>query len=334
METAKRSGFRSMVSRDPPSSSVVDVHIDTLSKLLKSKRVNLHSDSNGRHVDIPKLRRGGVKAAVFAAYVPDNCGRESPSIIAMKEIDIAYRLEQQYPDDLKVVRSRGELIRAARRGIIGMILSIENGIALEGSLELLRVYYRLGVRALGLTWNGSNALATGTGGHARDRGLTSFGRNVVAEMERLGMMIDVSHLSRKGFWDVVNETQGPLIASHSNAAALCDHGRNIDNDQIKAIGARGGFIGVNFHTPFLTEGNRASVADVVNHISHIGKLAGNGVVGIGSDFDGTRTVPQALRNASMFPQLKAELKRAGFSSRQIDDITGNNFLRVMKRVCG
>ena len=320
--------------RDPPTPSVVDVHIDTLSRLLKSKRVNLQGDSNRRHVDIPKLRRGGVKAAVFAAYVPDNCGRESPSIIAMKEIDIAYRLEQQYPDDLKVVRSRGELIRAARRRIIGMILSIENGVALEGSLELLRVYYRLGVRALGLTWNGSNAIATGTGSRVMDSGLTSFGRNVVAEMERLGMMIDVSHLSRKGFWDVLNETQGPLIASHSNAAALCDHGRNLDDDQIEAIASRGGFIGVNFHVPFLTARNRASAADVVRHIRYIGELAGNGVVGIGSDFDGTRTVPRGLRNAGTFPRLIDELKRAGFSSRRIDDIAGNNFLRVMKRVCG
>ena len=190
-------------------------------------------------------------------WVDTDSRKRRPAAALPELLDAVVAETERLRDDFRLVLSARDMDDAAQAGQIGVLLSIEDGAALEGSLSALRAFYRLGVRAMGLTWNGRNELGEGVGAaKGAGGGLTAFGRDVVREMNRLGMIVDVSHLSEAGFWDVLEISDAPVIASHSNAKAVCDHRRNLTDRQIKALADAGGVMGINFCPPFLADGGR------------------------------------------------------------------------------
>jgi membrane dipeptidase len=166
----------------------------------------------------------------------------------------------------------------------------------------------------------------------KEAGLTSFGREVVKEMNRLGMIVDVSHLNEKGIWDVVELSEKPIIASHSNAKTLCSHRRNLTDKQIKAIAQKGGVIGINFAPQFLRDEGQATLEDVLNHIDYICELVGEDYIGFGSDFDGISSTPEGLKDISYFPAILEGLRKRGYTQEQIDKISHRNFENLIKKI--
>lgn len=309
---------------------VMDAHCDTALLLAEGATLQPRGKTKG-HVDLPRLRQGGVNVQIFALWVHHERYRFTAVQRCLTLLDAVWRELENNPQ-LYPVLAPADFQRSQAEDKVGILLSIEDGAALGGSLAVLRMFYRLGVRALGLTWNGRNELADGVGVSSRPGGLTSFGREVVAEMERLGMVIDVSHLAEPGFWDVFDLASKPFIASHSNARAICDHPRNLTDAQIKAVAEKGGVIGINFFSSFLTTRNDASIDDVVGHIEYMFDLVGPDYVGIGSDFDGISKTPSGLQDVSCLPTLSEALLKRGHTMETVAKVMGENFRRVFAEV--
>lgn len=316
------------------NSIVLDTHCDTLTVLLDEGR-RLAGPGGPGQLDLPRMKAGGIKAQFFAAFIAPEY-RNMALKRTLELIDIFYREIKANSKDIAHVRSAAELEQAVAAGKIAAILSIEGGEALAGSLGVLRVLYQAGVRSITLTWNGRNELgegacAAGGGAAGPGAGLTAFGVSVVKEMNELGMLVDISHLSERGFWDVIEISTQPVIASHSNCRALCDHPRNLTDAQIQAIARRGGVIGVNFVPDFLG-GVKPAVDDVLAHIEHLIAVGGEDCAGLGSDFDGTAALPAGLNDCSCLPLLTSGMLARGYSEKVIKKVLGGNFLRVIKEV--
>jgi membrane dipeptidase len=312
-----------------------DAHIDTLSKMLRFGWDGFDDVASDSHVTAARLKRSAVGVAVFALFTEKYDPKCPPHLRTLRMIDTANEIVRNnsawiaLATDIKSVRT------ARRNGRIAMILSIENGIAVEKDLGLLRNFHRLGVRMMSLTWNYRNRLGDGiVGSPARRRGLTPRGRETLREMDRIGMIADVSHLSERTFWDVIKAAEKPIVASHSNALAVCGHPRNLSDDQIRAISETGGFVGLNFCPDFLNMEKEATVGDVVKHARHIAEVGGIEVLALGSDFDGIYSTPRGLEHIGKIRKLEGALRRAGFSPAEIDMIAHKNFLRVFRHVCG
>ncbi|MFS8525266.1 MAG: dipeptidase [Limnochordales bacterium] len=314
-------------------SFVVDAHCDTALRLAAGDSLTPGGGAAPGHVDLPRLRAGGVDLQVFALWVDADSRKHGRLRRCLELLDAVVAETERLRDDFRLVLSARDIDAAAQAGQIGVLLSIEDGAALEGSLSALRAFYRLGVRAMGLTWNGRNELGEGVGAaKGAGGGLTAFGRDVVREMNRLGMIVDVSHLSEAGFWDVLEISDAPVIASHSNAKAVCDHRRNLTDRQIKALADAGGVMGINFCPPFLADGGRASVEDIVRHVDHIVDLVGPGHVGLGSDFDGISSTPEGAEDVARLPAVTEALAARGYGDEEIRAILGGNFLRVFRQI--
>jgi membrane dipeptidase len=250
----------------------------------------------------------------------------------------------KYPNDFVLATSAAEIEEAHKRGKIAALIGIEGGHAIEDSLRLLRDYYALGVRYMTLTHTNTNNWADSSGdmtkaGVTHHNGLTGFGKEVVREMNRLGMMVDISHVADKTFWDALDVSKSPLIASHSSCRALANVPRNMTDEMIVALAGKGGVIQINFNCGFLSTTAtgepgkpRAKLADVVAHIDHVKQIAGIGAIGIGSDFDGVDCTPEGLDDVSKFPNLTRALLEKGYSPEDIRKIYGGNLLRVMRAV--
>ncbi len=306
------------------SKVVVDAHCDTLS-VLGDQRLR----KNMGHVDIERMQMAGITVQFFAVFVaPVYRGRELA--MALEQIDKFYR-ELESDPDIKPVRCVRELKDCITRGHQAAVLSVEGGDVLCGSIAVLRMLYRLGVRCLTLTWNYRNDLADGVGEISSNGGLTDFGRLVVKEMNDLGMLIDVSHLSEKGFWDVLKISTKPVIASHSNAQAICNHPRNLNDKQIEALAAKGGVMGLSF-VPQFVDPNHPCLSRYLDHMDHIVNLAGADCLGFGSDFDGVDKTIEGMEDVSRFTSLYQGLKNRGYCETDVEKILGQNFLRVIKNV--
>jgi len=325
----------------------VDTHCDTIlswmpppelpviiRKTLKGYRRRGFTERSGEgHLDLPRMLEGGVDCQVFAVYVAP-VYHSSPLRQALRMIDAFYS-ELGKTDRAVPCTSYSEVMNALRGGRVAALLSIEGGEPLEGDLGVLRMLYRLGVRILTITHNRRNRLGNGCGEKGSKGGLSTFGVEVVREMNRLGMLVDVSHLNEPGFWDVIETSQDPVIASHSNARALCDHVRNLTDEQIMALAERGGVVGVTFVRSFLRKDpENASVNDVLDHIDHIVELVGVDHVGIGSDYDGIDQAPIGLEDVTKVLNITRGLVARGYSDGEIRKILGENFLRVFRRVLG
>ncbi len=330
------------------NSIVVDGHIDTLISVVKGKR-KLGRESEEGHADFPRLRRGGVDVQLFAHYIEPDFKPDRGLLRFMQMADAFFGEIEENSDVAGHAKTVADIHRLRAEGKLACVMSIEGAEAISGDLGVLRVLSRLGVRVIGLTWNQRNLLADGIGEARTGGGLTELGVAAVREMDRLGVVVDVAHLSDPGFWDVVDVSTRPFVASHSNARAVCDHPRNLTDEQIRALAKGGGVMGMNFAPNFVhpelgsaahplsgsrgAEGApRATLDMVLDHIDHIVNLVGPQHVGLGSDFDGIGDTPDGLENATKLPHVTRGLVDRGYSEGDIQDILGGNFLRVFEEV--
>lgn len=313
---------------------VCDAHCDTILELERRGR-SLGERASEGHIDLPRLLEGGVTAQVFALFVEDAYLPAHATRRTLHLLDRFYRELAANPDRMLLATSAADIRRAKAEGKVAAILGLEGGEALDGSLAALRIYHRLGVRLLTLTWNRRNALADGLDEARTDGGLTRLGVEVIEEMNRLGMLIDLAHLSPAGLADVLQVTTSPVIVSHANARALCDHRRNLSDEQLRAVALTGGWIGVTFVPPFVAP-QAATLEHLLEHILHMLRVAGEDHIGLGSDYDGFGPSEpfRDLPDVSYLPRLTDGLLHRGLSERVVEKILGENFLRVFEEVVG
>lgn len=309
---------------------IVDAHCDTVTKIME---VEGNLKTNTCHIDLDRMAKYGGFVQFYAAFVEPAYGQAYAMKRAVQIIDRLFNEIETYKDYVMLCCNYNEIKATLKQKKVAAFLSIEGGDALQGELSALRMFYKLGVRSICLTWNHRNEIADGVGEGTTAGGLTIFGRDVIREMNALGMIIDVSHLSEKGFWDVIELSQSPIIASHSNARKLCGHRRNLWDEQMVALKENGGVMGMNFYPPFLTERPKAALVDIVRHIEYSTALLGCDHVGIGADFDGIEHTPEDVQGVQDLDSILNELAKLNYSEEDISKIAGGNFLRVIKNVC-
>jgi membrane dipeptidase len=321
--------------------------------------------------DIPRMLKGGVGAQFWVAvgWMGKKVnGRSGPSY-CLEEIELIHKMTEKYPAALEMAYTADDIIRIRQKGKIASLIGIEGGNAIENSLGVLGAYYRLGARYMTLTLADTIDWVDSATDEARHGGLTEFGEKVVLEMNRLGMLVDISHISAEAMRDVLNVSQAPIIASHSSAFALSASPRNIPDDVLQSISKNGGIVMVNFFPAYLTQEGakisqhfweylhnlqsdpnlseneinnledkwieehpfpKCSVENVVDHIEHVVKTAGIDNVGLGSDFDGIPSGPDHLEDVSCFPYITQVLLNRGYKEEAIHKILGGNFIRVFQ----
>ncbi|MBC8015836.1 MAG: membrane dipeptidase [Sporomusaceae bacterium] len=306
---------------------IIDLHCDTILHLMDQPQLKLKN--NHLSVDIQKLKAANGLAQFFVLYI--NLGKhQNPLQRCLSMIDVFYQEVEANGAEIAVARNAQEMFLNQQAGKISAFLTIEEGGVLQGCLENLRNFYRLGVRLITLTWNYPNEIGyPNCEERYQTQGLTEFGQQVVREMNRLGMIIDVSHLSDQGFYDVVNLSSKPFVASHSNARAVRDHGRNLTDDMIRQLAQKGGVMGINFYGEFLGNSKISKVDDMVAHIKHIYHVGGLDVLALGTDFDGIEC-PLEIATIAQMDKLIGALSKNGFSEDEIEKIAYKNTMRVIQ----
>lgn len=312
---------------------ICDCHCDTLTELY-NKNASLYE--NEQHFDIKRQIALGGGLQFCAIYVPTEVFRYQGGL------RYTLCLLDKYNQEIKKLHENGidvlQVRTAEDAGNVpkhkaATLLAIEEGGAIDGSLEALRCLYELGVRAMTLTWSNRNDIADGINEEATGSGLTLFGKQVVAEMNRLGMLVDVSHISTAGFWSVIETSTKPIIATHSNAKSLCSHPRNLNDEQIKALAQNGGLAGITFAGQFLEEDWRnACIESVYKHIDYMLNLIGNDDhIGFGSDFDGISHPPYNIQGVQDYKPLIEYLSKY-YSDETINKITHQNVINLLQKV--
>ena len=326
---------------------VWDLHCDTLSELRYAEKAGAPKsfEHNDLHVDLEKLEQGGYMLQCLAAFI--NLGAaDDPLVTALEQIDLFHRIMARYPDRIAPVYTAEDIRRNAAAGRLSAMLTVEEGGCCKGSLGVLRQLYALGVRMMTLTWNHENELAspnTAPGNTAdiwpcmpnTEAGLKPLGLEFLAEMERLHMIVDVSHLSDKGFWDVAEHAARPFAASHSNCRALAPHCRNLTDEMIRAMAERGCLVGLNYCAGFLDDqpdpkACRSTAALMAKHAAHFKQVGGVELIALGSDFDGIGGALE-LKSCADVPVLEQALRAEGFRESEIEAIFYKNALRFF---CG
>lgn len=307
--------------------SYADAHCDTVVKAMEAGENMLEFSGQ---LNLEKLAAYGPAVQIFAIWLEP---KYYPIAMRQTVKYLDYYLEQmeRYKDRVGMVKRFSDILENKKQGKLSAILSLEGGEALEGEIAALRMFHRFGVRLMTLTWNHRNALADGVAERGTGGGLTTFGKAVVKEMERLGMMVDVSHLTDAGFYDVAKMAEQPFVASHSNARAICPHPRNLTDEQLKIIGEMNGFVGLNFFPPFVAEKDAVTQDDLLRQLTHMLDMAGEDAVGLGSDFDGIDVTPTDLRAVEDMALFLERMKQE-FGSHLAEKIREKNFLRVAERV--
>ena len=310
--------------------SAIIGHIDTLMNYDQSVDYNFFTRNPDFHVDIVKMKEAGIKVAVFAVFVES---RYKPFFALQRSVQLIDRFLNlvENSEELELIKDLIDIERVLESNKTGALLALEGG---EGVFDesALRIFYRLGVRMISLTWNQRNQLADGIGELETKGGLTLLGKKIIREMEDLGIILDVSHIAPAGFWDIVKITRKPFLASHSNAMSLCKNKRNLDDEQIKAIANTGGLIGINFAPEFLVNNKSADISDVIRHIDYIREVAGIERVVLGTDYDGIQTTPAGLEDLSKLKNLKKELRNNDYSKEEVEKIFLRNWLDFLQRV--
>jgi membrane dipeptidase len=329
-------------------------------------KLDLSHRLDSGQTDIPRLREGGVKAQFWSVYIPSE--HPNPARTVTEQIDLVRRMVERYPEAFEMAYSADDVERIAHSGKIASLIGIEGGVAIENSLAQLRSFHILGARYMTLTHNSTLNWADAATDNPKHDGLSPFGERVVKEMNRLGMLVDISHVSPATMADALRVSQAPVIASHSSAFAICPSPRNVPDDILKSVKQNGGVVMVNFYSGFIvpesgrrmkavleemrakypdraartkameawfrSEGSklsRGTIGDVAGHIDHIAKVAGIDHVGIGSDFDGITMWPVGLEDVSSYPRLTEELLRRGYSESDVHKILGGNVLRAFRQ---
>jgi len=339
---------------------------------LSFRKIDLRKSQKalGLHTDIPCLRKGGVGAQFWSAYVPAETGKNGTAVrLTLEQIDVIKRMVAAYPETFEMAYTADDILRIRREGKIASLIGVEGGHSIDNSLGVLRMLYALGVRYMTLTHSETLDWADSATDEPRHHGLTAFGEQVVREMNRLGMLVDISHVSAQTMRHALRVSRAPLIASHSSAYALAEHPRNVPDDVLLLMKKNGGVVMVNFYSGFIVpeaarlrrdmfEVSRelqkkypverdfkaalqqwrkehpipaGSVHHVVDHIEHIIKVAGADHVGLGSDYDGINSTPKQLEDVSCYPYITQELLNRGHSKEDIIKILGGNVLRVLRQ---
>ena len=308
----------------------IDMHCDTLSELLSAETL----EENSLCVDRKRMEQTKMLAEFFACFVcvPDGKWEEA----YQKVIEMIARMERETKENkkLKLIKTAKELEYAEREELNLALLTVEEGGVLNGNRNRLEELYQRGVRLITLTWNYENCIGYPNSRNAQEmqKGLKSFGKQMVEEMNERGMLVDVSHLSDGGFWDCIRLSKKPIIASHSNARALCAHPRNLSDEMLCALGECGGVVGLNFYPQFLQSDRSAEVLDIAKHGMHILQKAGEDSVALGTDFDGFEAGQNWLRGIEEIECVWDALKKAGMTERQLDKLSYQNVKRVLEEV--
>ena len=340
---------------------VFDGHNDMLLRFLLNtgteKECSFFNETDKGHIDLPRSRKGGFSGGLFAMFTPSKFNTAGISFDPsdpenFKPVDQAFalnftnrmfalasRLERESKGELVIARSSGKVREALAAGQLAMVMHIEGAEAIDAEFDALEVLYAAGLRSIGPVWSRKNIFADGvpmafpsspdTGG-----GLTDVGRALVRNCNDLGVMIDLSHITEKGFWDVAKISDRPLVASHSNAHSLCPSARNLTDRQLDAIRESNGLVGVNFHVPFLREDGKhdpsTPLDQIVRHTAYLLEKLGEDGVALGSDFDGC-LVPDALGDVAGLPKLLEQFRVAGFGEAVIRKIASENWLNLLER---
>ena len=325
------------------------------------------------HTDLPRLRAGRLGAQFWSVFIPISTagGRPGDAKVVIEQIDLVRRLAARYPDDLEIAYTADDVDRIFAQGRIASMMGMEGGHSIENSLAVLRATYALGARYMTLTHSKGTFWADSATDEPRHDGLTAFGEEVVREMNRLGMLVDLSHVAPETMHDAMDVSVAPVIFSHSSARALCDHPRNVPDDVLARLPDEGGVVMITFVPTYLSQAlndhtqrrhearqrfqtdspddesaveaataqwdqdhpsPKATLGDVADHIEHVTRVAGIDHVGIGSDFDGIGSLPVGLEDVSKYPDLIAELLRRGYSEADVRKVLGENLLGVMREV--
>lgn len=337
---------------------IADMHCDTISEIWESRKQSASQKGgspqqlyrNDLHIDIRKMKKAGYLLQNFALYVDLKKGLD-PFEYVMELIDVFREEMGKNKNDIGVIKTYDEILANECQGKMSVLMTIEEGGCCKGEIGNLERLYQLGARMMTLTWNYPNELASpnlfiksaekgstlkndeGFNLFDSSKGLTEKGFFFIQRMEELGMIIDVSHLSDAGFWDIVQHTKKPFVASHSNARALCGHCRNLTDDMIRAVAGRGGVIGLNFYGCFLNETNdsHSRVARMAAHARHMLNVGGSGCLGLGSDFDGISGELE-IQDCSQMQKLVEGLERAHFTGTEIENILWRNVMRVYREM--
>jgi len=366
--TSRLDDARALLRRSP----LVDGHNDLAWALREAGSQDLAgTDLAGpvgfTHTDLPRLAEGGVGAQFWSVYVPVSLAGEAAVAVTLEQIDFVHRMAARYPDRLELALTAADVERIFAAGRVASLIGAEGGHSIGCSLGALRALYRLGVRYLTLTHNANVPWADSATDEPAAGGLTAFGRQVVAEMQRLGMLVDLSHTAPPTMRDAFDAAEAPVIYSHSSARALCDHPRNVPDEMLARLPGNEGVCMVTFVPAFVSQqcrdwhlgldaemkrrgldpweeasraaraeyarsnpAPRATLAQVADHIEHVREVAGIDHVGLGGDFDGTEDLPDGLADVSCYPALIAELLERGWSEQDCARLAGGNVLRVMR----
>ncbi|MGH9800405.1 MAG: dipeptidase [Blastocatellia bacterium] len=342
--------LRQRTKRVHRASTVVDTHNDITSPITDEDFDMGARDTSGKiQTDIPRMKEGGLGVEFFSIYVAAKYAKEGGSARrALDMIDGVYEQVRRHPESLQMAYTVADIRRARRSKKIAALMGIEGGHAIEDSLSALRQFYKLGIRYMTLTHTNTNNWADSAGGignppEKRHGGLSDFGREVVAEMNRLGMMVDISHVGDETFRDVIEVTKSPVIASHSSCRALTNVPRNLTDDMLQAVAKNKGVVMVNFYNGFINteyakpgdpmpakSADKATLDMLMAHFEHVIKVAGINHVGIGSDFDGVDgMLPPGMEDVSKLPTITYELLKRGYSEADVKKVLGGNLLRVL-----
>lgn len=351
------------------SSLVMDTHIDVTPNLQREGWRFDERHTTG-HVDLPRMKEGGLNGLFFSIYMSGNVTGPKAVNDALQRIAAVHKLADDMPDKVMLCTTAADILQAHKQGKIAGLMGMEGGHMINNSLPVLRMYAALGVRYLTLTHSINTDWADSSGDQPKHNGLTDFGKDVVRELNKLGVMVDVSHVADKTFWDALEISQAPIIASHSSCRALCGHPRNMTDEMIKALAAKGGVIQINYLDSYIdndlylwqqkTQDARRELAQkypgrenftkireelekqfgpapkaswerIVDHIDHAVKLVGADHVGLGSDFDGA-TMPVGMEDCTKLPKITEALLRKGYKEADIRKILGENTVRLLGEV--
>jgi membrane dipeptidase len=283
------------------------------------------------HTDIPRLRAAAVGGQFWSVYVPASMQGQAAVRATLEQIDVVHRMMRKYPDTFELALTAADVERIFKAGRIASLIGMEGGHSIDNSLAALRMFHGLGARYMTLTHSTNIPWADSGTDTPKVGGLSTFGEEVVREMNRLGMLVDLSHTSSGTMEDAIRVAEAPVVFSHSDARALREHGRNVPDTVLKMLQNNGGIVMVTFVPGFLTAEPKATLANVADHMDHIRTVAGPDHVGIGGDFDGITAVPAGLEDVSKYPALTAELLRRGWTENDVKKALGLNILRVMRR---